>query len=57
MVDGGDIEEVEEHRRTSHNPRSIGEVARVEHNHENRNPRSSRDRFESERTQSRAIMG
>jgi hypothetical protein len=55
MVDGGDVEEVEEHRRTSHNPRSIGEVAGVGHNHENRNP--SRDRFESERTQSRAIMG
>jgi hypothetical protein len=31
MVDGDDIEEVEEHPRTSHSPRSAEEVAGVEH--------------------------
>jgi hypothetical protein len=54
MVDGGDVEE---HPRTSHSPRSVGEVAGVEHEHEHQNPRSSRDRFESERMKSRVIVG
>jgi hypothetical protein len=35
MVDGGDVEEVEEHPRTNYSPRSAGEVAGVEHGHEN----------------------
>jgi hypothetical protein len=31
MVEGDDIEEIEEHPRTSHSPRSTGEFAGVEH--------------------------
>jgi hypothetical protein len=31
MVEGDDVEELDEHPRTSHSPRSAGEVTGVEH--------------------------
>jgi hypothetical protein len=33
------VEDLDKPPRTSHSPRSVGEVTRVEHDHEHQNPR------------------
>jgi hypothetical protein len=41
MVEGDDIEEVEEHPRTGHNPMSTGDIAGVEQDSKAKNHRSN----------------